>query len=170
MTTLFLKVSFSCLFLCLFFSGSAAALSFEREDAGEGPGTGVSRNRIHFTVGNAPLPRQPAVLLGRLGDADEVYLNGVKIGGEGKIGDRFVTAAKAERLYRIPGSLLDPGGKYLLSVRVMDLYPGCRTFEAPATFGDYRELLVQRMELHSLTKKVEFILLTLTLPQGLFLW
>ena len=48
----------------------------------------------------------PAILLGRIGDVDEVFLNGVKIGGEGLIAKRFVEATKVERLYRIPGDLL----------------------------------------------------------------
>ena len=116
--------------------------------------------RIHLAAGSFPDDLQPAVFLGRLGDADEVYLNGVKIGGEGTIGDRFVMAARAERLYRIPQNLLRPEGENLLAVRVMDFYPKGRTFDIPVIIGVHSDLLAQKMNLQFATKVVEFIIFT----------
>ncbi len=180
MRAIVLKSALSCLFLCPFIFGLPARalsqkvlssdaahegsqensiVSIEGENFEEAH-AGDSWRRIRFTVGNIPRSWQPAVFLGRLGDADEVYLNGVKIGGEGAIGDRFVTASKAERLYRFPHDLLRPGGENLLTVRVMNLYPRSRTFEFPVTFGDYRDLLSLKIDRQGATKRVDFVLFT----------
>lgn len=156
--TIIFKTAFICLFL--FHSGPASAWPVEKKDMGERPPAGVSWRIIHLKLGDVPRPQQPAVFLGRLGDADEVYLNGVKIGGEGRTGERFVTASHAEGLYRVPENLLNPGGENLLAVKRMDLYPGGRTSDLSVLFGDYRELMIRKMELQSVTKRVEFILFT----------
>lgn len=102
---------------------------------------------------------ETGILLGRIGDADEVFLNGAKIGGEGIVGERFVEATSVERLYKIPQSLL-VSGENLLAVRVMNTYLKGGIFESIIVIGDYNELLIAKMKLGNPIKRVEIILLT----------
>ena len=80
-------------------------------------------------------------MLGRIGDVDEVFLKGVKIGGEGLIAERFVEATKVERLYRIPGDLLRYEGTNVLAVKVMNTYLNGGIFDEGVTIGDPRDSL-----------------------------
>ena len=66
---------------------------------------------------------RPAVYLGVISDADEVFLNGVRIGSSGRIENGFVLPPHGlHRLYAIPETLLRPGGENVLAVRVFNLY------------------------------------------------
>ena len=47
---------------------------------------GIGWYRIRFSVPDGFQFARQALLLGRIGDAEEVFLNGIKIGGEGVIG------------------------------------------------------------------------------------
>ncbi len=107
---------------------------------------GIGWYRIHFAVSDRPRYTQPALLIGRIGDADEVFLNGVKIGGEGVIGERFVEVTKAERLYKIPHNLLRYNDNNLMAIRVMNTYLNGGIFDAGVTIGDYNILLVRKLE------------------------
>ncbi len=60
------------------------------------------------------------LLLGRIDDVDEVWLNGERIGGTGSFPPNFRTAWEAERRYRVPASLVRGDGTDLLAVRVFD--------------------------------------------------
>ena len=60
------------------------------------------------------------LLLGRIDDADETYLNGVKIGGTGSIPPNFQTAWDVDRRYKVPASLIRGDGTDALAVRVFD--------------------------------------------------
>ncbi len=144
-----------CVSLCLFVCFCLACASLL--EASE-------QKNIHFTVKSGGNDSQLAVFLGRIGDADEVYLNGVKIGGEGKLGDRFVTAAEVERLYLLPPELLKLEGENLLSVKVMNLYPKSR-LEISAIIGDYGSLLQRKLRGQDMAMRVDFILFTF-----IFIW
>ena len=63
---------------------------------------GMGWYRVRFTPAERLKDAQLSVFLGRIGDADEVFLDGVKIGGEGVIGKKFIEATQVERLYMIP--------------------------------------------------------------------
>ncbi len=60
------------------------------------------------------------LLLGRIDDVDEVWLNGQRIGGTGSFPPKFVTAWNVERRYRVPASLVHGDGSDVLAVRVFD--------------------------------------------------
>ncbi len=109
------------------------------------PVKGVGWYRIHFTAPDAIRNMQPAILLGRIGDADEVFLNGVRIGGEGQIGERFVEATKVNRLYVIPPGLLKYNENNLLSIRVMNTYLNGGIFDKDIMLGDYYHLLANKL-------------------------
>lgn len=59
-----------------------------------------------------------AIFLGTIRYADETYINGIKIGQEGKFGPDFVEADKKDRLYKIPDNLLNFDGPNILAVRI----------------------------------------------------
>lgn len=60
------------------------------------------------------------LLLGRIDDADEVWLNGKRIGGTGSFPPNYQTAWDAQRRYRVPASIVKGDGTDVLAVRVFD--------------------------------------------------
>ncbi|MFZ9692504.1 MAG: glycosyl hydrolase family 95 catalytic domain-containing protein, partial [Phycisphaerales bacterium] len=58
--------------------------------------------------------------LGQIDDADEAFFNGAKVGATGSMPPRGSTAWQAERAYRVPASLVEPGAWAVLAVRVHD--------------------------------------------------
>lgn len=95
--------------------------------------------RFHFVAPEQLREHALAVALGVIGNADEVFLNGVKVGGEGVIGARPVEAP-VERLYRLPAGLLKFEQDNLLAVRVLSIYSTGGLFSGPVVLGDFREL------------------------------
>lgn len=116
--------------------------------------------RLEFRIPHGLSPEGAAVCLGRIGDADEVYLNGVKIGGEGVVGDRFVEATKVVRLYRLPAHLVRPDDQNLLAIRVMNTWARGGIFDGPLLIGDRAELLSLKMAEEHRVKMVEVVFLT----------
>ncbi len=115
--------------------------------------------RIRFLAPTVLKGVHPALYLGRIGDADEVFINGVKIGGEGVIGDGIVEAAKIERVYRIPPGLIGYDGENLLAVRVMRVYEG-GLLSAGIGIGDDSDLLLLKMERALPVKIIEAVYFT----------
>lgn len=60
------------------------------------------------------------LLLGRIDDVDEVWLNGERIGGTGSFPPDYRTAWDSDRRYRVPASLVRGDGSDVLAVRVFD--------------------------------------------------
>lgn len=60
------------------------------------------------------------LLLGRIDDVDEVWLNGERIGGTGSFPPDFRSAWDVERRYRVAASLVRGDGSDVLAVRVFD--------------------------------------------------
>lgn len=86
---------------------------------------GFAWYRVSFDL-PANFKREDLILmLGRIDDVDEAYLNGEKIGSTGRIrSNGTVTRVREEyreiRAYEIPASALQPGKRNLLAVRVYD--------------------------------------------------
>ncbi|MCI0487914.1 MAG: ATP-binding protein [Blastocatellia bacterium] len=97
--------------------------------------------RIRFEV-SANI-RQPALSLGIINNADEVFLNGVKIGGEGAVSSEYVQAP-VERLYLLPENLILYDRVNLLAIRAMSLYSGGGLITGPVKIGDYSGLLREK--------------------------
>ncbi len=123
---------------------------------------GMGWYRIRFTVPNAFVFEDPALAMGNVGNADEVYLNGEKIGGEGQIGEGFVEAPWKERLYSIPKGLLRYQGENLLAVRFMNTYRMAGIFEGPVRIGDYGDLIARNSQLEFHRRGGEIALFTLS--------
>ncbi len=122
---------------------------------------GLGWYRIHFSAPESFRKISPALLLGRIGDADEVFLNGVKIGGEGLIGESFVEATKVQRLYTIPSDLLRYNQDNLIAVRVMNTYLNGGIFDKNVTIGDYNLLLTEKYKRDKYVIVAEFCFFTL---------
>jgi len=60
------------------------------------------------------------LLLGKIDDVDEVFLNGVRVGGTGSFPPDYRTAYTTERRYRVAASLVHGDGSDVLAVRVFD--------------------------------------------------
>ncbi len=115
--------------------------------------------RIHFQGREIAGTRPLGVFFGRIGDADEVFLNGKRIGGEGVMGDRHVEAPFVQRLYLAPRSLLLPGRDNLLAARVMNTYVMGGIFESPVLLGDYSDLRLLKTERENAMTRVDLVLL-----------
>ena len=60
------------------------------------------------------------LLLGKIDDVDETYLNGVRIGGMGTFPPQYKTAWDQERCYRVPMGVVHGDGTDVVAVRVFD--------------------------------------------------
>ncbi len=103
---------------------------------------GTAWYRLRFTLpaaafarwGDAPL----ALLMGAIDDADETFLNGVKIGAMGRFPPEQVTAFSEPRIYEFDRGLLAETN--LLAVRVSDWMGGGGIWKGPVAIGPAREL------------------------------
>ncbi len=71
------------------------------------------------------------LLLGRIDDVDEAFLNGERIGGTGSFPPDFSSDWEADRRYRVPASLVRGDGTDVLAVRVYDGGGGGGIYSAP---------------------------------------
>lgn len=60
------------------------------------------------------------LMLGRIDDVDEVFVNGHRVGGTGQFEPEYATAYNLERVYSLPDGLLEPGRENVVAVRVFD--------------------------------------------------
>jgi hypothetical protein len=90
---------------------------------------GIAWYRKHFTVTKEYTTQKIMLILGKIDNSDEVYLNGILIGSTGNInGDKNKkTEAVTEkynhklRAYSIPDNLLSANKENILTIRVSDL-------------------------------------------------
>ncbi|NOZ57651.1 MAG: glycoside hydrolase, partial [Calditrichaeota bacterium] len=82
---------------------------------------GYAWYRIHFTVPAELKTERLYLRLGRVDDVDEVFLNGIRIGGKGSFPPKFKTAWDDRRTYRIPPRALRFDAENVLAVRVYDV-------------------------------------------------
>ncbi len=96
---------------------------------------GFAWYRKTFMVPNNLTKEKLVMLLGKIDDIDEAYLNGVRIGSTGEMyDDDFYISFDQEwqefRGYYIPGGLIKPG-KNVIAVRVYDGYRDGGIYEGP---------------------------------------
>ena len=92
--------------------------------------------RYHFTVPNE-MEKQPLYLLiGIIDDADETYLNGVKIGATGSMPPSFQPAYDKQRLYDIPADIVRYGKDNVIAVRVYDAGGDGGILKRPVRIGN----------------------------------
>src|SRR5205823_1510839 len=87
-------------------------------EAGHRDYTGVAWYRTRFSLPPVAPGRPPYLELGKIADADEAFVNGVKVGQTGDFPPAERDAAQAYRRYRVPSETLNWGGDNVLAVRV----------------------------------------------------
>jgi sialate O-acetylesterase len=93
----------------------------EWEDEGYRGYNGYAWYRKEFRVSADDVAgRRLFVTLGRIDDVDQVFINGVLIGGSGQFPPNYQSAHDARRLYAVPSECLRPGELNLIAVRVYD--------------------------------------------------
>jgi len=129
--------------------------------------------RIHFRFPEQNM-NDPAILINPSSGADEIFLNGVKIGGEGTVGDKFIGAPKSERLCRIPAGLINPHGKNILALRVMATHLEEGRFNSGIRIDDYNKIILVKLDYNSLLKRIEvfflFFLIVFFIPYLILLF
>lgn len=90
------------------------------ESQGYSEYNGFAWYRKTFKLSNLDLNKPVYLVLGKIDDVDEVFVNGEKIGQSGSFFPAFLTAHNIERVYRIPPSLLKRDNNNLIAVRVYD--------------------------------------------------
>jgi len=119
------------------------------ENAGHADLDGFGWYRVKFTVTEKPSDATLVLLLGRIDDLDEVYLNGTRIGGTGDLEhpreNRGLDFYRQNRGYTFAASLLQ--GENVLAVRVYDREGGGGIYAGPIgimTQADYIKFWEQR--------------------------
>lgn len=92
------------------------------ENEGYNDYNGYAWYRKTFTVKNLPANTPVYLVLGRIDDADIIYLNGRKIAQDGKFPPQFETAYGQERKFHIPLEYFNKTGENVLAVRVYDSF------------------------------------------------
>src|SRR5438876_322915 len=87
-------------------------------EAGHRDYTGVAWYRTRFSLPPAAPGRSLYLELGKIADADEAFVNGVKVGQTGDFPPAERGAAQAYRRYRVPSETLNWGGDNVLALRV----------------------------------------------------
>jgi sialate O-acetylesterase len=83
---------------------------------------GFAWYRVRFRVPNFDATRPIILVLGRIDDVDEVYLNGSLIGRTGRMPPEWEQGEAYQQLraYTIPAGRLQPGSEAVLAIRVYD--------------------------------------------------
>ena len=79
---------------------------------------GIGWYRLHFTADREYFGKELYLLLGKIDDCDETYLNGTLIGRSGKFPPESGSAWNEQRAYRLPKDVLRENN--VLAVRVYD--------------------------------------------------
>lgn len=115
---------------------------WDQQDLGDYDGFGWYRHR--FRTDGVSGTESLWLMLGKIDDADEVWLNGVMLGGTGNMDPAEYTRGNVQsdwrnyRYYRIPPGLLKPTGENLVAVRVLDVQLDGGIYDGPV--GIYRNI------------------------------
>lgn len=109
------------------------------EDQGHEGYDGYAWYRKHFTVSKETLGQFGKGGLyaefGDIDDADETFLNGVKIGGMGSFPPKQQTAYGNRRLYAVPEGLVRAGKDNVIAVRIHDSGGNGGIYKGPVKIG-----------------------------------
>jgi Beta-galactosidase/beta-glucuronidase len=101
------------------------------EDQGYNDYNGYAWYRKTFKVDGIPENTTIYLMMGRIDDADVVYLNGKEVGRNGSFPPTFLTAYDRIRKYVIPAGYLKEGSDNVISVKVYDTYGDGGIVEGP---------------------------------------
>jgi hypothetical protein len=92
------------------------------ENQGYNDYNGYAWYRKQFNMVDFPKKEPVYIVLGKIDDADEVYLNGKLIGKMGEFPPNFKTAYDQRRRYLIPSELININATNTVAVKVYDTY------------------------------------------------
>lgn len=92
------------------------------ESQGYNDYNGYAWYRKSFRMNEVPPNTTLYLMLGRIDDADIVYLNGKEVGHSGKFPPEFKTSYDRIRRYIIPDGYLNESGDNIIAVKVYDSY------------------------------------------------
>jgi hypothetical protein len=101
------------------------------EEQGYDDYNGYAWYRKTFRINDIPADTPIFLILGRIDDVDEVYLNGKEIGKTGKFPPDYKSAYDKNRKYFIPTDLINANGDNVISVKVYDSYQEGGIVEGP---------------------------------------
>ncbi len=81
---------------------------------------GFAWYRKTFTMPRGYEKQSLVLLLGRIDDTDEVFVNGHRIGGLGQFPPDYRSAYNERRAYAVPAASLKPGSDNVIAIRVYD--------------------------------------------------
>jgi sialate O-acetylesterase len=116
--------------------------AWDNQGFGEYDGFGWYRHR--FRIESVAASEGLWMVLGKIDDADEVWLNGVFLGATGSMNRTAYTSGDVQsdwrkiRYYRIPPGLLKTQGENVIAVRVLDTQLGGGIYDGPV--GIYRNI------------------------------
>jgi sialate O-acetylesterase len=90
------------------------------EDQGYEGYNGFAWYRTRFKFPSNKGSENMSISIGRVDDVDEVFVNGVRVGGTGGFPPDYVSAWNDTRVYVIPKGALRPGKDNVVAVRVYD--------------------------------------------------
>jgi hypothetical protein len=102
------------------------------EEQGYNDYNGYAWYRKKFHAPDIDLSNPIYLVLGRIDDVDEVYLNGKLLGGSGSVLPEFKTAYNVYRKYIIPKGYLNLNGQNTIAIRVYDDYLDGGIINGPA--------------------------------------
>jgi len=127
---------------------------------GLGPTSGIGWYRFIFRPPPPPRPGDLALSIGRITSADEAFLNGVRIGGTGRISAWPVEADGQDRVYSIPPGLMRHGEDNVLAVRVFTTLADGGIVAGPVCLGAKASLELGKVRRETSAKFAEVVLLT----------
>ena len=105
---------------------------------------GFAWYRTKFTAPKEMNDDAYMLILGRIDDMDEVYINGEKIGGTGDIESKYCNDGEWDKMrnYHIPDGVIKPGRENTIAVRVYDMTQRGGIYSGPVTIirsVDYKD-------------------------------
>lgn len=88
-----------------------------REHSGKAPENAFGWYRRKFTVPPTMRGKDIVLLIGKVDDVDETFVNGVKVGGMGSLPPHYDTAWTISRRYSVPANLLKGDGTDVIAIR-----------------------------------------------------
>jgi beta-galactosidase len=103
-----------------------------RQHAGVAPENAFGWYRRKLAIPASMRGKDLVLLVGKVDDSDETFVNGVKVGATGSLPPHFETAWTVSRRYRVPASLLNRSGGDTIAVRVYNGSGDAGIYEAAA--------------------------------------
>ncbi|MCG8697319.1 MAG: beta galactosidase jelly roll domain-containing protein [Bacteroidales bacterium] len=107
---------------------------------------GYAWYRKTFKLPKLPINHHYVLVLGKVDDADEVFVNGKKVGQTGRFFPNYKSAFNKKRIYKLNDSILNSDGTNTIAVRVYDSHGPGGIMRAPV--GIFINTVEELMEIN----------------------